>query len=63
MSDWQNHGAWLEAGGEDAAKRAHRIWKRNIAEFEPPPMAQGTREELDEFVKKRKAEGGSAPPE
>jgi len=63
VSDWQNHGAWLEAGGEDAAKRAHNIWKQALAEFEPPPMAEGTREELDAFVKKRKAEGGAAPPD
>jgi trimethylamine--corrinoid protein Co-methyltransferase len=63
LSDWQNHGAWLEAGGEDAATRALRIWKRTIDEFEPPPLDSPVREQLDAFVERRKSQGGVLPPE
>jgi trimethylamine--corrinoid protein Co-methyltransferase len=63
VSDWQNHGAWLEAGGQDAATRAHHIWKQALSEFEPPPLDESIREALDAYVERRKAEGGAAPPE
>jgi trimethylamine--corrinoid protein Co-methyltransferase len=46
---------WEAAGGEDAATRANRIWKRRLAEFEPPPLDPGIAEALDDFVARRKA--------
>jgi trimethylamine--corrinoid protein Co-methyltransferase len=35
------------------------VWKRILAEFEPPPMDEAIREELADFVARRKAEGGA----
>ncbi len=59
LSDWRNHEAWQADGGLWSAERAHRIYKRIIAEFEPPPMDEAIREELADFVARRKAEGGA----
>lgn len=53
---------WLEDGGADAAARAHQVWQEWLRDFEPPPIDAAVREELDEFVARRTAEGG-APPE
>jgi trimethylamine--corrinoid protein Co-methyltransferase len=62
VSDWSNFGQWTEAGARDATQRANDVWKRALAEFEPPPLAESIAAELDEFVARRTAEGG-APPE
>ncbi len=42
------------------AERAHGIYKRIVEEFVPPTMDEAIREELGEFVARRKAEGGGA---
>ncbi|MEM9358462.1 MAG: trimethylamine methyltransferase family protein, partial [Pseudomonadota bacterium] len=34
-------------------------WKAILAEFEPPPMDIAIREELADFVERRKREGGA----
>ncbi len=62
LSDWRNFGQWTEAGAPDATERANAIWKRTIAEFEPPPLDIARREAIDAFVERRTREGG-APPE
>jgi trimethylamine--corrinoid protein Co-methyltransferase len=59
MSDWRNFKAWEEAGAEQTPERANRLWKAILAEFEPPPMDEGIREALAEFVARRKREGGA----
>lgn len=58
ISDWSNYETWLEAGGQTAEQRANRIWKQALAEFEPPPLPDERRAELEEFVTRRKEEGG-----
>ncbi len=58
-SDWRNFEAWQIGGAEWSAERAHRLFKAIIAEFEPPPMDDGIRDELRDFVARRKAEGGA----
>jgi trimethylamine--corrinoid protein Co-methyltransferase len=62
VSDWSNYGQWTEAGARDATTRANEVWKRTLADYEPPPLDDAIRAELDEFVARRTAEGG-APPE
>ena len=59
LSDWRNYEAWSIAGAEEAPKRANRIWKQILAEFEPPPRDPAIAEELREFVERRKREGGA----
>lgn len=58
VSDWRNFESWEEAGSPSAAQHANRIWKKLLREYEPPPMAADRREELDEFVTRRKLEIG-----
>lgn len=58
-SDWRNFEAWEIAGGEWTAQRAHRIFKDIIANFETPPMDAAIRSELEDFVVRRKSEGGA----
>ena len=40
-------------------QRANRIWKAILAEYEPPPMDEAIRDELADFVARRKREGGA----
>ena len=39
----------------DAAQRANPIWKRMLAEYEPPPIDEAVDEELREWIERRKA--------
>jgi trimethylamine--corrinoid protein Co-methyltransferase len=59
LSDWRNYEAWQLSGSVWTAERAHRMFKEIIASFEPPAMDDGIREELADFVTRRKAEGGA----
>ena len=61
LSDWRNYETWKADGALDATQRAHRIYKRTLAEFEAPPLDEGVRDELDEFVARRRREGGATP--
>ena len=58
LSDWQNFGSWSEAGGLTAEVRANKIWKHALEEYEPPPLDDSIRSELDDYVGRRVAEGG-----
>jgi len=59
LSDWRNFETWSEAGSLDATRRAHHLWKRRLADFEPPPIDDATAGALDDFVARRTAEGGA----
>ena len=59
LSDWRNYEGWEIAGGIWTAERAHHLWKAIVDSFEAPPMNDVVREELAEFVKRRKSEGGA----
>ncbi len=59
----QNFGQWTEAGSQTATERANPIWKQIVEDFEPPPLDDGVRAELDEFVERRISEGGAMPSE
>src|SRR6056297_3455023 len=59
LSDWRNYEAWEAAGSIWTPARAHQVFHDIVAGFEPPPMEDGTREELAAFVDRRKAEGGA----
>ncbi len=62
LSDWSNHGAWLEAGGHDALDRATALWQRALAEYEEPKLDTAIAEELDAYVAKRREEIGGGDP-
>jgi len=61
VADWSNFGQWSEAGSKTATERAHAIWQRRLAEFEPPPIDPSVVEALDDYVARRTAEGGASP--
>ena len=46
---------WHDESGHDAAQRANAIWKRQLAEFTPPPLDAGIEAALEDFVDRRKA--------
>jgi trimethylamine--corrinoid protein Co-methyltransferase len=58
LSDWRNFETWRDDGSKTATERANAIWKRLLAEYEPPPLEAGVAEALDDFVARRKREIG-----
>ena len=62
LSDWRTWEAWHEDGARTATDRAHRVWQRLLAEYEPPALEPSVAEALDAFVARRKREiaGASA---
>lgn len=59
LSDWKNFEGWEAAGAQWTPERAHNIYQAIINEFESPMMDDGIKEELADFVARRKAEGGA----
>jgi trimethylamine--corrinoid protein Co-methyltransferase len=59
VSDWRNHEAWEAAAAIGTAERAHHLYKDILATFEAPPLDVAIKEELADFVVRRKAEGGA----
>ncbi len=55
-ADNASYEQWQEDGSLDAAQRANRIWKEQLASYEAPPIDDAIDEELREFVARRKAE-------
>ena len=55
-ADNASYEQWLEDGGLDAAQRANAIWKRRLAEYEPPAIDPAVDEALRDFVARRKSE-------
>ncbi len=47
---------WVEEGSQTAAQRANSRWKQLLAEYEPPPTDDAVRDEITEFVARRKSE-------
>ncbi|WP_127900588.1 trimethylamine methyltransferase family protein [Solirhodobacter olei] len=59
VSDWRNFEAWSLDGAVWTPERAHRIYKAILNDFTPPPMDEGHKEALLDFVARRKTEGGA----
>jgi trimethylamine---corrinoid protein Co-methyltransferase len=59
LSNWDNHPTWLERGAVHARERANTIWKQLLSEYEQPPLDKVTIQELDDYVARRKLEGGA----
>ncbi|MEM9277040.1 MAG: trimethylamine methyltransferase family protein [Pseudomonadota bacterium] len=56
LPDPGSYEAWKENGSPSDAERANRVWKQMLADYEEPPMDEGTRKQLEEFVTSRKSE-------
>ncbi len=59
ISDWRNYETWEESGAETATQRAHKVYKRVLAEYTPPPLDPAIAEELEAYVARRKEEGNA----
>lgn len=58
LSSTENFERWQRNGGRDAAARAGEIWRKTLEEYEQPPLDDAIREELQEYVTRRRAELG-----
>lgn len=59
LSDWRNYEAWEIDGAVWTAERAHRMFKAIISEFKAPKIDDTARGDLEDFVARRKEEGGA----
>jgi trimethylamine--corrinoid protein Co-methyltransferase len=58
LSSTANFERWQRLGGDDATARARKIWHDTLEAYEQPPLDDAIRQELDEFVARRRAELG-----
>ena len=59
ISDWRNFESWREAGSPTAADAAERMVAERLRGYAEPPFEIERREALEDFVARRKAEGGA----
>ncbi len=59
LSDWRNFETWQESGALDATRRANRIYKQTLADFEPPALDASILGEIDDLIARRESEGGA----
>src|SRR5579872_5781934 len=55
IADYSSYEQWSLEGGLDAAQRAHRIWKRMLAEYQDPGIDPAQNEAMLDFIARRKA--------
>ena len=58
LSSSENYERWMRNGGKDASVRAGEIYRKRLEEYEPPPLDDAIRAELEEYVVRRRAELG-----
>jgi trimethylamine--corrinoid protein Co-methyltransferase len=58
LSSSENYERWMRNGGMDAAGRAGRICRQRLEEYAAPPLDDAVREELEEYVVRRRRELG-----
>jgi len=58
LSSSENYERWVRNGGADATARATKIYQERLEAYEPPPLDDAVREELEEYVVRRRAELG-----
>ena len=51
---------WEEAGSEDSARRANRLWKKRLQDYEAPPLDAAIDEALIDYIARRKSEAADA---
>lgn len=58
LSSSENFERWSKNGGKDTAERATGIYRAKLAEYEPPALDDAVRQELAEYVTRRRRELG-----
>lgn len=56
LSDSENVESWEESGSKDMRQRAYTRWNKMLEEYQAPAIDEGTREELEAYVARRKEE-------
>ena len=54
LADTNSFEQWSDEGGLDTARRANRIWKQMLADYQPPALDDSTDRELKAFIDDRK---------
>jgi trimethylamine---corrinoid protein Co-methyltransferase len=58
LSSTENFERWKSKGSRDATERAGEIWRKTVEEYEPPALDPAVREQLKEYVDRRRIELG-----
>ena len=58
LSSSENYERWMRNGGKDANARAAEIYRKQLDDYEPPALDDAVRQELEEYVVRRRAELG-----
>jgi trimethylamine--corrinoid protein Co-methyltransferase len=58
LNSSENYERWMRNGAKDTATRAGEIYKKKLEDYEPPPIDDAVRQELEEYVVRRRAELG-----
>jgi trimethylamine--corrinoid protein Co-methyltransferase len=58
LSSSDNYERWMRGGGLDAAARATKLYEATLEAYEPPLLDDAIREELEDYVVRRRAELG-----
>src|SRR5262245_8655049 len=58
LSSSDNYERWMRNGGLDTAARATKIYQEKLEAYEPPPLDDAIRAELEEYVSRRRTELG-----
>jgi trimethylamine--corrinoid protein Co-methyltransferase len=61
LSSTENFDRWTRNGGKDAVERAGEIYKQTLADYEQPPIDEGLRDTLRDYVARRRIELGDEP--
>jgi len=56
VTDWNNFETWQEGGAVQTAERANRLFKQILENYRQPALDEGIREQIDEYVAKRRQE-------
>ncbi|HWD65708.1 MAG TPA: trimethylamine methyltransferase family protein [Solirubrobacteraceae bacterium] len=58
LSSTENFDRWTKRGSRDTTARAGELWRSSLESYEAPPLDDGVRAELEEFVNRRRTELG-----
>ncbi|MDP9221100.1 MAG: trimethylamine methyltransferase family protein [Actinomycetota bacterium] len=58
LSSSDNYEKWMRTGARDTAARASEIVAKRLAEYEQPPLDEAVRQELEDYVIRRRRELG-----
>jgi trimethylamine--corrinoid protein Co-methyltransferase len=55
VADNNSFEQWELEGSKDAEERANKLWKKTLAEYEPPTIDEGVDEQLRDWIEQKKA--------